>query len=691
MLTIEQIKKEKNLVDLIKKKDNGEDLLRKIGRSVVNGFKIDDQSMEPWLKSISEAMDIAKQVMSEKSFPWQGAANIKYPLICEASINFASRIFPEIVPNDDNIVEIATVGVDPQDEKYQRGERVSMCMSYQCANSPDWKEHLDRLLHVLPIVGTVFTKTYYNEYQKRNTVELIPPDRLVINHDTTTCLYDAARITHIIDLTINEIVTRQRTGIFDADIDVDMLRPEDVDSDEDDYKVQLLEQHCWLDLDDDNYKEPYVVVVHPDTMKVLRVVSRIKPNTIKKNDKGEIYYMEAMNCFQDYHFLRSPDGGFCSIGFGQLLLPLNKAINSLINQLIDAGTVSVTQGGFLGKGLRLKGGELRFKPFEWKVLDASSGIDLKQNVFPFPVREPSQTLLQLLTLLINVGKELTKSTEALNGSMSGTNVAAQTYNGLVEQGAKIFEAIALRLYGSLTQSFKKLYELNYYYLSDKEYRNIIDIPDAVVKIDFDLESNDVRPVADPKMSSMSQRLTKVMALTQLRTADPRAIDGYVLQTLQFDKQQIQVFLPPPDPNAPPPPEVVKTMSEAQLNQAKTMQIQVETQMTPQKFELESAAMQKTMQFQDAQTQESAGRTWKIMKDAAHNDQKTVITATKMTQQEKLKQVIAERNALQQQVQNLLKDKELNIKAVDNQQKRAIELKKVEQDGEKEKDNNDTNE
>lgn len=679
MFTIDEIKKSENLVDLFDDLSDGQTQLRKIGRSVVKGYEIDEKTSDDWRESIAEALDLAKQVMTKKNFPWANSANIKFPLICEAAINFAARIFPEIIPNDNDIVEMAVIGQDPQGFKYDRAERVSHCMSYQCATSPDWKEHIDRLLHILPVVGTVFTKTWYDEYHSRNRVDLCPPDRIVLNHDTTTSLAEAERITHLLEMSSNDIVTRQRTGKYTHDVDIDMLRPEDCDSEEDNFKVELLEQHCWLDLDGDGYKEPYVVVVHEKTEKVLRIVNRIKPGSIKKNAKGEIYSMEAINYFQDYHFIRSPDGGFYSMGFGQLLLPLNKAINTLINQLLDAGTLSVTSGGFLGKALRLKTGEMRFKPFEWKTLEAASGTDLKQNIFPFPVREPSGTLLSLLTLLINVGKELTKSTEAMNGSMSASNVAASTFNGLVEQGAKVFQAINKRFYDSLTNSFKKLYELNYYHLTDKEYRTIIEIPEASVKQDFDLASNDVRPVADPQLSSMNQRMSKVMALSQLRTADPRAVDMYMLRTLQFDAQQIQQFLPPPDPNAPPPPDTVKTLSEAKLNEAKTAEIMLSSQIETQKAPIDASLVMKQVEFTDAQIQESASRAWKTMKDAAHNDQKTVITATKMSQQEQLKRVIAERNSLRDQLSLLQRNRELDIKEANNAMQNAIELKKVEKE------------
>lgn len=679
MINLDKIRKSKNVISLIDEENDASQLLSKISRSVINGYKIDERSGESWRKSIDEAMDIAKQVMTKKSFPWDGSANIKYPLICEASINFAARTFPEIIPNDD-IVEFVVEGKDLDQAKYDRGTRVTDCINYQLVSSPDWKEHLDRLLHILPVVGTVFTKIYYSELEKRNCVELCPPDQIIINHNSTSSLKCARRVTHILTLAINEIVSYQRAGLY-KDCDIELFRPDDISADDDDYEVELLEQHCWLDLDEDGYKEPYVVTLHERSQKILRIVSRIKPGSIQKNSDGEIIRLEAINYFQDYHFIRSPDGGYYSMGFGQLLLPLNKAINSLINQLIDAGTVSVTQGGFLGKGLRLKGGELRFKPFEWKVLDAASGLDLKQNVFPFPVREPSETLLSLLTLLINIGKELTASTDALNGTMSASNVANKTFQGLVEQGSKLLNVINKRLYDSLSESFKKLYELNYYYLTDKEYQKILDVPTASVKIDFSLETNYVRPVADPELSTMEKRLSKgnmlmAMAVNTPSGIDARAVAGYILQTMQFDKNEIAMFLPPPDPNAPPPPEVIKAMSEAELNKAKAQDIMLSGQIKVQQAPIEAAKTQKDMEWIDAQKQESGSRVWKTMKDAAHNDQKILITGSKMTQQEELKQLQAEHQRLKDSIDQLLKNKELEIKAAGEMMQHEVDLEKI---------------
>lgn len=44
--------------------------------------------------------------------------------------------------------------------------------------------------------------------------------------------------------------------------------------------------------------------------------------------------------YTKFGFVPNPDGGFYDIGFGVLLGPLNESVNTLINQLIDAGTLN---------------------------------------------------------------------------------------------------------------------------------------------------------------------------------------------------------------------------------------------------------------------------------------------------------------------------------------------------------------
>lgn len=669
-LSLKELQASDNLTEVLD--EDGQSYLAKMGYSVVKGYEIDMASRKEWEETISEALDIAKQVMTEKNFPWPNSANIKYPLVCEAAIDFSSRIMPEVLPND-KIVKMAIQGSDPNSHNFMRGERISSCMSYQCMSSPDWIHGLDSSLQMLPVIGTIFKKTYWSETEKRIISEVCSPKDIVVNYNTKS-LKTARRITHKIKLSINDIIERQRRGLYNDDVDVESLRPLDCPADDDDFEIDLLEQHCWWDLDEDDYKEPYIVTVHEPTNKVLRIVSNI--DTIERNKDKEVIKITANQYFTDYHFIPSPDGGYYSMGFGSLLLPINKTINTILNQLLDAGTVAVTQGGLLGKGLRLRDGEYRFKPYEWKVCDAAPGTALKDNVFPFPVREPSQVLFSLLELMIKMGKDLTNSTEALNGDMTGSNVSDKTMNTMVEQGSKIFVAIYKRFLWSLGEEYRKMYHLNRTHLTDKEYAKIIQNPHASVKEDFEEDDDSVRPVADPVFSSLQQRITKITALMNLKTASPRAVDEYILQSLQFEDDEIKKFLPPIPQNQPPPPKDQRDLAAAAQAQANAQLAKLQAMQIAQEAPVKQALTQKQMELIDSQIGESAARSSKMGADITHNQQKVVLAGAKLQSADNMKAAQQVHSQHMDVADVALQNKDLNIKASSDATKAILEAKKI---------------
>jgi chaperonin GroES len=109
--------------------------------------------------------------------------------------------------------------------------------------------------------------------------------------------------------------------------------------------------------------------------------------------------------YTKFGFVPNPDGSFYDIGFGVLLGPLNESVNTIINQFVDAGSLSNLQSGFIGKGLRLKTGDSKLQPGEWKPVNAT-GDDLRKQIVPLPAKEPSKVLFELMGTLITSGKEL---------------------------------------------------------------------------------------------------------------------------------------------------------------------------------------------------------------------------------------------------------------------------------------------
>lgn len=638
-LSFDTLKNSLNLTNVLDKSR-----IETIGQQVIRGYQIDYDSSEEWREIVRKALDMANQKMGAKSTPWENASNIKFPLIAEASITYASHTLPIIIQND-NVVKAVFQGRDPDGTRYACAERVALFMSYQLAVISKWKEGLDILLHMLPVMGTCFKKIYYDSINKCNVSELCGSDKVVVNHNIQS-LGKAPRITHLVALSQNEVVERQRRGLFCKDVELRSLKPSDCQDDED-FPIELLEQHCWIDLDDDGYKEPYIVIVHKETNTVFRIVSRFKK--IETNNKKEIIRIIPKKYFVDFHFIRSPDGGFYSVGYGALLLPINASINSLINQLIDSGTLSNMQGGFVGRGLRIKNGEFKFKMGEWKVLDAAMGSDISSNIFPLPTKEPSHVLLDLLNLLIQSGHDLASINDTSMGKQPMQNVTNGVAGQLLEQTGKTSAAINQRLYESLRLEYTELYELNVKHLNQKDYQEVLNDPQADVRQDF-IEGNfAIHPVADPILSSEQQRLVRASVIQQLRTANPRAVDTYILQSMHIEKSTIDKLLSLPDPSVQPPPEVLKTHAEIQVMQANVAKMAGEARLEAEKVAIMHEQKQQDMRESDSRINEAVSRSWKMQHDAKVSEAKVIAVQDKnvahvITQQQLMVHNMAKDNA-----------------------------------------------
>ena len=160
-----------------------EDDLISIGNLVVDGYETDLISRAHWEKDLETWTKLALQVVDQKTYPWQGAANIKYPLLSTAAMQFAARAYPTLVPSNGQIVKCRTVGYDQDGQKGQRAERVGKHMSYQCMDEmPDWEEDMDKLLLANPIAGCSFKKTYWDANKQVICSKLVFPRYLVVNY-----------------------------------------------------------------------------------------------------------------------------------------------------------------------------------------------------------------------------------------------------------------------------------------------------------------------------------------------------------------------------------------------------------------------------------------------------------------------------------------------------------------------------
>lgn len=571
--------------------DLDEETLKTVGEFVKKGYDSDVQSRKGWEQSIDKWTELALQVMENKSFPWPKAANVKYPLLSTAAMQFAARAYPALVPSDGKLVQTRVVGADRDGAKQAKAEHISKHMSWQLTyQMPDWEEEMDKLLVILPVVGTCFKKTFYDANKGRNCSKLVLPKDLVVNYWAKS-LEDAERKTERIEMSKRMFKERQMEGIYR---DVTLPSPTAQDGKEhfsrdktqgataapvtdDSTPYIILEQHTFYDLDGDDYPEPYIITIEEQSKEVLRIVARYEESGIKRNQEGKLSRIEAIEYYTKFPFIPNPDGGFYDVGFGLLLGSINDTVNTSINQLIDSGTLNNLPSGFISKNLRMRDGNYRLEPGEFKWVNAS-GEQLKNGVLPMPIKEPSNVLLELMKVLVEAGTKLSSVAEIFVGKMPGQNTPATTTMASIEQGMKLFTAIYKRIYKALEKEYQKLFRLNGIYLSDEEIAAVLDEPVSVS--DYDKASYDVCPGADPTAFSSTQKLMKAQALLELAQLGTLNMQEVTLRILEAQEQPNMEKLINQQPA--PDPKMLEMQMKGQLEQQK---VQLKAQEGQFKMEL----------------------------------------------------------------------------------------------------------
>jgi chaperonin GroES len=552
--------------------------------------EIDEQSRWQWKETMTQAFDLIDPYYETKNYPWEGAANIKFPMIMSACMQFNARTNPEIIKHDRAVRVRLMLNDDPQHQLSDRANRLSGHMSYQLiGQSTHWVSDTDKLLMMLPLLGVVFRKSFFNTVTGQPDTTLCLPKDIIIN-DKTQTLDSAQRITHVLYMSANEILEGMRAGIY-IDYPItelsETIDPEDKEQEIESYSSddkeyarlmdvmhEVHEQHRWLDLDGDGYQEPYIVTYHKDSRKLLRILARYDVNSFEFNKKGEFTKINAKQYFTDYHLIPDPRGSYYSLGFGALLMALNATVNTTLNQLIDAGTLSNNGGGFIGSDLRLPKGDYRFKPGEWKTVPSAPGTVISQSIVPMPVKEPSQVLFALMQFLIESSKAITAVSDVMAGEQPPANQPATTTMAILEQGQQIYSSILYRVYDSLKREFQKLYEINRCYLNDEESFPLAEGVGMVTIQDYEQPEYGIFPVADPKVSSQMERLLQANSLMQLLAypeVNHRAVIANFIQTLKIQDPN-QFLNPEPDPKDPPPLDVQQKQAELELLRMKKADI-----------------------------------------------------------------------------------------------------------------------
>ena len=501
-----------NMVD-----DMDEDDLADIAETVLENFEADKDSRAEWESMFERGFDLLGLKLEQGTEPFEGACTAVHPLLIESAVKFQSKASGELFPSSGPVK--AQIFGKSTTEKELQANRVQNFMNYQVTEQmPEYFDEFERMLFHLPLIGSAFKKLYYDATVKRPKSEFIPIDQFYISYYATD-LSNADRYTHVIYRSPVELQRDMKAGVYS---DVELTSPsaypstsfsEKMDtiiglsptSDHDPQYV-LLEQHCYLEIEDEEQACPYIVTIDQQSRQVL---------SVRRNYKQDDPNKEKINHFVHYRFV--PGFGFYGLGLIHFLGNLTMSATAAMRSLIDAGQFANLPGGFKAKGVRMVGDNSPIAPGEFKEVEAT-GIDLSKAIIPLPYKEPSSTLFQMLNFVANAGQKFADSTEQVISDAASYGPVGTTM-ALLEASSKFFTAIHKRIHKSQKDEFRILARIDYDYLPE-EYPYDVPYEDrSIFKKDFDGRV-DIIPVSDPNIPSNAHRMMMANMALQMAQQSP---------------------------------------------------------------------------------------------------------------------------------------------------------------------------
>ena len=499
--------------------------LTRISSELLGEFDANRASRQEWEDAYKDGLELLGFTYEERTQPFRGASGVTHPLLAEAATQFQAQAFNELLPPS-GPVRTVVMGRETT-EKQQQAMRVRGFMNYYITNvMEEYTPDMDQMLFYLPLAGSTFKKTYYDETLGRAVSKFVPAENLIVPYDTAD-LETCPNITQIVRMSLNDLRKRQIAGVY---LDVEVLPAQKeitqlegefdkIDGQEPnqiDYDCTILECHVDLDLegyeelDDDGeptgIKVPYIVTISEDNGQIL---------SIRRNYREEDPLKKKIAYFTHFKFL--PGFGFYGLGLIHTIGGLSRTATAALRQLIDAGTLSNLPAGFKARGLRIRDDDDPLQPGEFRDVDAPGGA-IRDSLMPLPFKGPDQTLFNLLGFVVQAGQRFATITDLKVGD-GNQQAAVGTTIAMMEQGSRVMSAVHKRLHYAMRQEFKILARVMSESLPQEYPYSVAGGDQTIMASDFD-DRVDVVPVSNPNAFSQSQRIMLAQTKLQLATQAP---------------------------------------------------------------------------------------------------------------------------------------------------------------------------
>ena len=499
--------------------------LGRISSELLGDFESNKASRQDWEEAYADGLDLLGFTYEERSQPFRGSSGVTHPLLAEAATQFQAQAFNELLPSS-GPVRTVVMGSETR-EKVAQSRRVKTFMNYYIMNvMEEYTPDMDQMLFYLPLAGSTFKKTYYDETLGRAVSKFVPSENLVVPYETSD-LETCPNISQVVRMSLNDLRKNQVFGFY-RDVEVspaqqnssgvtqEIDRIEGFEPNQVDYDCTLLECHVDLDLegyedlDDDGeptgIKIPYVVTLSQDNGEVL---------AIRRNYQEDDELKRKIQYFTHYKFL--PGFGFYGLGLIHTIGGLSRTATSALRQLIDAGTLSNLPAGFKARGLRIRDDDEPLQPGEFRDVDAPGGA-IRDSLMPLPFKGPDQTLFNLLGFVVQAGQRFATITDLKVGD-GNDQAAVGTTMAMLEQGSRVMSAVHKRLHYAMRKEFKILSRVMSESLPQEYPYAVAGDDQSIMAKDFD-DRVDVIPVSNPNVFSQAQRIVLAQTKMQLASQAP---------------------------------------------------------------------------------------------------------------------------------------------------------------------------
>ena len=542
-----------NLADLLP-----DDVLGPLASTLYENFLQYKQSRKDWEDSYVKGLDLLGFKYENPTQPFQGASGATHPVLAEAVTQFQAQAYKELLPAT-GPVHTQILGI-PNRQKEEQSARVKDFMNYQLMDvMKEYEPEFDQMLFYLPLSGSTFKKVYYDELLGRAVSKFVPADDLIVPY-TASSLEDAEAVCHTLKMSENDLRKQQVNGFY-RDIDIKPGYDQETEVEKKERELEGVTKtrqedvfsivECHVDLDIEGFEDigqdgeptgiklPYIVTLEMGSREILSIRRNYKPNDPLR--KKVEYFV---------HFKFLPGLGFYGFGLIHMIGGLSRTATTALRQLLDAGTLSNLPAGFKQRGIRVRDEAQSIQPGEFRDVDAPGG-NIRDAFMPLPFKEPSQTLLSLMGIVVQAGQRFAAIADMQVGD-GNQQAAVGTTIALLERGSRVMSAIHKRLYVAMKQEFKLLSEVFKTYLPPEYPYDVVGGQRNIKVADFD-DKIDILPVADPNIFSQAQRISMAQTELQLAQSNPQIhnlYEAYRAMYTAIGVRDIDKILPPPQQPMP---------------------------------------------------------------------------------------------------------------------------------------------